>query len=311
MTTLINRHSRGVYVISATPFTETGALDLDSTDRMVDGYLAMGVDGMTILGIMGEAPKLTAEESVSFAARVLDRVNGRVPVIVGVSGAGLDMMAALTAAVMDAGAAGVMVAPPRGLSPEDRQRRYYAQVAAALGEGVPICLQDFPQTTSVQFSVETLLAITRDVPQVVMLKHEDYPGLAKLSDVRAGSETGDVPRISILSGNSGLFLPLELGRGADGAMTGFAYPEMMVDVVRAYAEGSPDRADDLFDAYLPLVRYDQQPGIGLAIRKEILRRRGLIASPTVRAPGPKLSSADHEELSRLMARLERRLAELG
>lgn len=311
MTELIHRTSSGVFVIAATPFTEDGALDLASTDRMVDFYLETGVTGMTILGIMGEAPKLSGEEARTFVQRVLSRVDGRVPVIVGVSGAGLDPMRALTAEVMEAGAAGVMVAPMHGLGPEDRLEGYFAQVCKALGPDVPICLQDYPQTTGARFSVESILRIARQNPQVVMLKHEDWPGLAKLSRVRAETGTPDQPRLSILTGNSALFLPQEMQRGADGAMTGFAYPEMMVQVVDLCLTGDHDRAEDIFDAYLPLVRYEQQLGLGLAIRKETLRRRGVIASARVRAPGPSMTQADHDDLTRLVKRLEKRLEELG
>ena len=311
MTDLVHRNSSGVFVIAATPFTEDGALDLASTDRMVDFYLETGVTGMTILGIMGEAPKLSGEESRSFVKRVLARIDGRVPVIVGVSGAGIDPMRALTAEVMAAGAAGVMVAPMQGMGPEDRIEGYFAQVCKALGPDVPVCLQDYPQTTGVRMSVDSILKIARDNPQVVMLKHEDWPGLTKLSRVRAETGTQDQPRLSILTGNSALFLPQEMQRGADGAMTGFAYPEMMVQVVDLSLKGAHDRAEDIFDAYLPLVRYEQQLGLGLAIRKETLRRRGVIATAKVRAPGPVMTKADHDELSRLVARLEKRLGELG
>ncbi len=311
MTDLIHRNSSGVFVIAATPFTEDGALDLASTDRMVDFYLETGVTGMTILGIMGEAPKLSGEESRSFVKRVLARIDGRVPVIVGVSGAGIDPMKALTAEVMEAGAAGVMVAPMQGMGPEDRIEGYFAQVCKALGPDVPVCLQDYPQTTGVRMSVDSILKIARDNPQVVMLKHEDWPGLTKLSRVRAETGTAEQPRLSILTGNSALFLPQEMQRGADGAMTGFAYPEMMVQVVDLSLKGDHDRAEDIFDAYLPLVRYEQQLGLGLAIRKETLRRRGVIATAKVRAPGPVMTKADHDELSRLVARLEKRLGELG
>ncbi|MCB2031083.1 MAG: dihydrodipicolinate synthase family protein, partial [Rhodoferax sp.] len=142
----------------------------------------------------------------------------------------------------------------------------------------------------------------------VMLKHEDCPGLAKLSALRAASERGDLPRPSILAGNGGgLFLPEELGRGADGAMTGFAYPEMMVDVCAAHAGGDVERAHDLFDAYLPLARYEQQAGIGLAVRKHLMVQRGAIASAMVRKPGPALSAADRADIERLVRRQERRL----
>ena len=307
----IHRTSDGVFIIAATPFAEDGALDLASTDRLIEHYLEAGVAGMTILGIMGEAPKLTAEESQSFARHVLDRVGGRVPVVVGVSGAGLDNMARLSHAVMAAGAAGVMVAPQPGLSTEVRLRGYFAQVCAALGPDVPVCVQDYPQTTGVHFSVETIVGLARDHAQIVMLKHEDWPGLNKLTRVRAETGTADVPRLSIVVGNAGLFLPQELQRGADGAMTGFAYPEMLVQVVARHKAGDVDGAEDLFDAYLPLVRYEQQLGLGLAIRKEILHRRGVLASARVRAPGPSMTPEDHAELSRLMARLERKLKEIG
>jgi 4-hydroxy-tetrahydrodipicolinate synthase len=215
----------------------------------------------------------------------------------------------LTGEVMTAGAAGVMVAPMAILNTDVKQKGYYAQVCKTLGGDVPICLQDYPQTTGVNFSVETLLDIFRANEQIVMLKHEDWPGLTKLSRIRA--ETGDgAGRVSILTGNSALFLPQEMQRGADGAMTGFAYPEMMVQVVARHLAGDVDGAEDLFDAYLPMVRYEQQLGLGLAIRKEVLQRRGVLASSKVRAPGPVLSALDKAELTRLPTRLEAKLAAL-
>jgi 4-hydroxy-tetrahydrodipicolinate synthase len=163
----------------------------------------------------------------------------------------------------------------------------------------------------VQMSPAVIQRIVKNSPSCVMLKHEDCPGLAKLSAIRAASQRGEVRRVSILAGNGGgLFLPEELARGADGAMTGFAYPEMMVGVCRAFAAGDTERAHDLFDAYLPLARYEQQQGIGLAVRKHLLAERGVIASAAVRKPGPKLSAADIADLARLVTRQSRRLAGL-
>lgn len=310
MSNLIHRNSDGVFIIAATPFDDSGDIDYDSTDRMVDFYLETGVSGMTILGIMGEAPKMAGDEAARFARHVLARVGGRVPVVVGVSAAGLDNMARLAATAMDAGAGGVMVAPQPGMITEAKLKSYMAQVCGALGD-TPICFQDYPQTTGVQVSVETILGLTVDHPQIVMLKHEDWPGLTKLSRVRAETGTGEVPRLSILTGNSALFLAQEMQRGADGAMTGFAYPEMLVQVVARHKAGDIDGAEDLFDAYLPVVRYEQQLGLGLAIRKEVLRRRGVIATSKLRAPGTTLTARDQEELTRLMARLDKRLKELN
>ena len=304
--------AKGVYLITVTPFTDAGALDLPSTDRMVDFCLEAGVTGLTVLGIMGEATKLTAEESRTYVKQVLARVAGRVPVVVGASAAGFAPMKELTQSVMDLGASGVMVAPPPTVKTDDQIVSYFDMVSETLGPDVPWVLQDHPVSTGVQMSASVILRIIKNSPTCVMLKHEDCPGLAKMSAYRAASDKGDAKRISILTGNGGgLFLPEELSRGADGAMTGFAYPEMMVDVVRAHAAGDVERAHDLFDAYLPLSRYEQQAGIGLAVRKHLLAQRGVIASAAIRKPGPKLSSADLADLDRLVKRQTRRLAEIG
>jgi 4-hydroxy-tetrahydrodipicolinate synthase len=144
-----------------------------------------------------------------------------------------------------------------------------------------------------------------------MLKHEDVPGLAKLTRVREGEKKPGRRRVSILVGNGGLYLPQELRRGADGAMTGFAWPEMLVEVCELFAAGKAEAAEDLFDIYLPLVRHEVQPAIGLALRKEVLFKRGAIRSPRQRAPGSSLTATDRAELEAMMARLERRLAAAG
>ena len=305
----LDESARGVFVIAATPFTANGAVDFESVDRMVDFYLEAGADGLTILGMMGEAPKLTAEESQAFVRRVLARVEGRVPIVVGVSAPGFAPMRELARAVMGEGAAAVMVAPPASLATDEQIVTYYRGVAEELGE-TPFVLQDYPLITKVQIAPSVILRIVEELPTCVMLKHEDWPGLAKISALRAASDKG-ARRISILCGNGGLFLPEEMGRGADGAMTGFAYPEMMVGVVRNHVEGTPERGRDLFDAYLPLARFEQQPGVGLAIRKYILAKRGVIATPTLRRPAPKLGTAEIAEIETLIARQEKRLAEIG
>ncbi len=304
----LDESAKGVYIISVTPFTDSGALDLDSTDRMVDFYMEKGVTGFTLLGMMGEAPKLTMAESRSFVQRVLKRLNGKVPVVVGASSPGFASMAELTKAVMDDGAAGVMIAPPGTLKTDDQIVAYYENAAEAIGTSTPFVLQDFPQSTNVHMTAGVIARIIKSLPSCVMLKHEDWPGLAKLSALRA---MADLRRVSILVGNGGVFLPEEMERGADGAMTGFAYPEMMIDVVRAYQQGKPDRARDIFDAYLPLARYEQQPGPGLAIRKYVLQKRGVIASAALRKPGPKLSALDIAETEKMIARQSKRLQEIG
>jgi 4-hydroxy-tetrahydrodipicolinate synthase len=308
---LLDESARGVYIISATPFADSGAIDFDSADRLVDFYLESGVHGITILGVLGEAPKLSSEESVTFIGRVLKRVAGNVPVIVGVSSAGNLNLKRLSEEAMTLGAAGVMVSPAAGLKTDEQVENYIAGVIKELGAQIPIVLQDYPQLTAVHMSAPLLNRLFANFPSLKMLKHEDVPGLRKLSQFRAAEARGDRRRVSVLVGNSGMFLPMELQRGADGAMTGVAYPEMLVGVCERFFAGDAVGAEDLYDAFLPIVRYENQSGIGLAIRKEILRRRGIIKTARLRTPGAVLDADDHKELDNLMARLERRAGSLN
>lgn len=306
---LLTEDAKGIFIISATPFADDGALDLDSTDTLIEFYIEKGVHGITILGMMGEAQKLTADESIVFVKRVLGRVRGRVPVVVGISNPGTDNLFALAWRAMDAGAAGVMVAPVIGLRTEDQVISYVAAVFARIGAEVPVCFQDYPQSTTVHVSVSTLNRLVDVHRQLVMVKHEDCPGLSKLSALRQGGNARR--RVSILIGNGALYLPQELRRGADGAMTGFAFPEMLVEVYERFARGDAEAAEDLFDIYLPLVRYEQQPAFGLAVRKEVLHRRGVIKSAALRTPGVRLNGDGHRELGDLLLRLERKLQASG
>ena len=304
---LLDESARGVFIIAATPFADDGTLDLDSLARLIEFYVGAGVHGLTMLGMMGEAPKLTFEESCLVVEHTVRCVAGDVPIVVGVSNPGLANVAQLTGIAMSAGAAGVMIAPPAGLATDEQIEGYLHQVCDTLGQGVPVVLQDYPQATGVHLSVSLLNRLVDDLPQIKVLKQEDCPGLGKLTRLRASAERDRRRRVSILVGNGALYYPLELARGADGAMTGFAFPEVLVEIYERFAAGRTEEAFDLYDAYLPLIRYEQQPGIGLAIRKEILHRRGVLASPKVRPPGARLDETDRAELEGLLARVKRRV----
>jgi 4-hydroxy-tetrahydrodipicolinate synthase len=311
MSQLLDASARGVYTICATPFTDSGDVDWPSVDSLVEFYLQCGVQGLTVLGMMGEAQKLSDEEAAALTRHVLRRVDGRVPVIVGVSNPGTANLVKLSNIAMEAGACGVMVAPLTGLKTERQIFAYFADVVVALGDNIPVVYQDYPQSTQASISAQVFLEIVDAHPSIVMFKHEDCPGLKKLTQIRRACDGAARRYISILVGNGGLYVPQELARGADGIMTGFAYPEMLVSVCALFAAGRSEEAEDLFDVYLPLVRHEQQPGFGLAVRKEILRRRGAIRSAAVRLPGPKLDAQDMVEIDRLLARLEARLREGG
>jgi 4-hydroxy-tetrahydrodipicolinate synthase len=303
--TVLDAKASGVYVIAVTPFHDDGRLDDASTDRMVEFYRECGVSGMTILGIMGEAPKLDTEEAIQFSRRVIRRCGG-LPVIVGVSAPGFAAMRALARSVMDAGAAGVMIAPPGTVRSDDQIVSYFAQAVEAIGRDTPFVVQDFPQASGVVMAPSAIRRIVEAQPSCVMLKAEDWPGLEKITAIRGLMQEGGMRPISILTGNGGVFLDFEMERGADGAMTGYGFPDMLVDVVQLQKAGERDRAHDLFDAHLPLMRYEQQPGIGLGVRKHVLKMRGAILSDAQRKPAVPLSPLARAEVGYLLARLARR-----
>jgi 4-hydroxy-tetrahydrodipicolinate synthase len=297
----LDSNAKGVYVIAPTPFHPDGRIDESSIDGMTDFFLKAGVTGMTVLGQLGEAPKMEHNESVGIVKRVIRRAG--VPIIVGVSAPGFAAMRALTQDVMAAGAAGVMIAPPNTLRTDDSIVQYYKQASEAIGADVPFVIQDYPLTFSVQMSPGVIRRIVTENPSCAVLKHEDWPGLEKISQLRAWEKDGSMREISILIGNNALFLDFEMERGADGANTGYCFPDMLVDVVRLSKAGRRDEAHDLFDAHLPLIRYEQQPGPGLAVRKYVMMRRGIIASDALRKPGAALTSAARAEVDYLLSRL--------
>lgn len=296
--------SKGVYAIATTPFLPDGSLDTPSVDRLTDFYQDSGCTGITILGIMGEAPKLEPSESRAIIRQVVGR--SRVPVIVGVSAPGFAAMRSLARDAMDMGAAGVMIAPTPALRTDEQIINYFGQAVEAVGDDVPWVLQDYPLTLNVVMSVSVVAKVISNHSSCLMLKHEDWPGLEKISRLRALQKAGDLRPFSILCGNGGMFLDFEPERGADGAMTGYGFPDMLTELIGLFAAGKRDEAHDLFDAHLPLIRYEQQLGIGLAVRKHVLKRRGVITSDAQRKPGLALSETARAEVDYLLQRLGRR-----
>jgi 4-hydroxy-tetrahydrodipicolinate synthase len=300
----LTNQAQGTFAIAPTPFYDDGRIDKTSLDRLTDFYAEAGCTGITVLGIMGEAPKLDQREAVEVATQVIRRAKD-LSIVVGVSAPGFAAMRSLTCAAMDAGAAGVMIAPPPSLRTDDQIATYFSQAVEAIGSAVPWVLQDYPLVLSVVMTPKVIRRIITDCPSCVMLKHEDWPGLDKISTLRGFQKDGSMRPISILTGNGALFLDFEMDRGAHGAMTGYAFPDMLVETVRLSKEGRRDEAHDLFDAHLPLIRYEQQPGIGLSVRKYVLLRRGVLSSDAQRKPGSSLSPVSKAEVEYLLARVAR------
>ena len=197
-----------------------------------------------------------------------------------------------------------MVAPIAGLKTDEQIYSYFEQVATRLA-GIPWVLQDYPAVTTVFMAPALIVKMIADFADIVMVKHEDWPGNNKITTLREAEARGG-RRVSILIGNGGAHYTQLLERGVDGAMTGFAYPDLLVRAHDLFKAGKRDAAEDLFDACLPLIMQEMQPGLGLAVRKYALLKRGAIKCDRVRAPGPKLNALDIAEIERLMARLEKR-----
>ena len=301
----------GVFPICPTPFLENGDLDIDTFDRLVDFYVECGVHGLIVLGIFGEAAMLTAEEGMIILRRTVARSAGRLPVILGTGNLTLRDLASLSLQAMEEGAFGLMVAPPRGVRTDEQIHTAVARQMKAIGPDVPVFFQDYPPFNDVVMSVPLILTLAREYPQIVSLKVEDNPVLGKITRIRQGLESWARPAPTLMVANSGIYGAPALRRGADGLATGFSYPEVLVGIDALAKQGDIEGATDLFDAHLPMICQELQPGLGLRVRKHVLWRRGLLRTPTVRQAVPRLDATDIEEIDWLIARGERRLADLG
>jgi 4-hydroxy-tetrahydrodipicolinate synthase len=287
----------GVFSVLPTPFSSTGDFDPDSLTRVIDLFVADGVNGFTALGVTSEVARLTDAERDRVLDAVLAHVNGRVPVVAGTTADGLRTCIEYTRRARAAGAAAVMISPPR--MPKlnsDAVARHFADVAAAVD--LPIIVQDYPPISGYAMEPALLARIAREVPAARTIKLEDPPTPFKTARILEQTRGLDV---AIFGGLGGVFLLEELMAGAAGAMTGFAFPAILVQIVTSFRGGRIDEAAALFYQKVPLMRFEFQEGIGMAIRKEVLKRRGAIASATIRAPGGNLDESTSKALDRVLA----------
>lgn len=288
----------GIYAILATPFADDGTIDFASLDRLVDFELDAGVHGLTILGILGEAHKLTEDERRRVVEAIVRRVRGRIPVVVGTSAPATDLAIRYSRQAQELGATALMIAPPTNLRALDAVREYYRRVHDATT--LPIVVQDEPVFSGVVMPAAFLAAITDALPRARAIKLEELPSPVKASQVLAAAKQP----VAMYGGMGGVYFYEELLRGAVGTMTGFAFPEVLVGVYAAFTAGDRAGARTLFYQYLPLIRYEGQPVIGLALRKEIFRRRGIIVSALIRHPGPTLDPGSRAELDEMLTALD-------
>ena len=287
----------GIFNILATPFNADYTLDKDSLKNLVRFQMDKGAHGLTILGVMGEAAKLTVDERQSVMDTVIETVNGAVPVVVGASHPQIETCIALSSAALAAGADGVMIAPPRMEDPSDEAIIGLYSAIAETVDG-PIVVQDFPPVNDVIMSPDLLAQIAETIPNAAYLKLEDPPLMQKIAAIRQRTD-----KFEIFGGLGGMFLLEELQRGASGTMTGFAFTEILVAVYDAFHAGCIVVAQALFDRYLPLIRYENQPLVNLTIRKALLQVRRAVANDTPRPPFHPIDSGTRQEISWLLQRV--------
>lgn len=285
-----------------TPFQGDGSLDVESLRRVVSLYVDAKVDGVTALGVTGEVARLTARERGIVLDLVMRQTDGRVPVIAGATADGRQLCIEYAREARSAGAAALMVSPPR--MPKLNSEAvlgHFAALASAID--MEIVVQDYPPVSGYTLEPALLARVAQEIPRARTIKLEDPPTPFKTARILAAARGVSV---SILGGLGGVYLIEELLAGAQGVMTGFAYPEMLIEVVRLFQAGETERAADAFYDYVPLMRFEFQQGIGVALRKEILRRRGAIADASIRPPGARLDTTTLAALDQMLAWLRRR-----
>ena len=287
----------GVFPILVTPFDEQGEADLDSFGRTIRFMREVGVDGVTILGVLGEANRMVDAEREALIEAAVAAAEGQLPIVVGTSHSGTAATSALSRSAETLGAQGVMVTPSREPVPnEERIFETFQQVAE--GTSLPIVVQDHPASTQVHMSVPLMLRLVSEIPNVACIKEEAVPTPPKITALLDGM--GD-RRVPILTGLGALYGFFDLRRGTHGFMTGFAFPEVLLALVSAAKEGRFERVYEIYQRFLPLIVFEQQPGV--AVRKEIFRLRGLIETGTVRHPGGGLDDRTGEQVREVLKRV--------
>lgn len=270
----------GVWGVVATPFDgDDLEVDVASLARLVEHYERIGAQGLTVLGVFGEAASLSRSERATVLATVRDAVS--LPIVVGVTSLGtrpaIDEVQEAQAVLGDRLAAAMV---QLNTSAPGMLAAHLTRIHRATGAG--IVAQNYPVASGVNIPLDDEIAALRATEGLAAIKEEAAPTALRIAQL---AERFTVP---VFGGLGGIGLVDELAAGAAGAMTGFSFPETLLRTIRAHAEGGFPAAREAILPHLPLINFEQQPGIGLAIRKFCLAERGLITSAAVRPPAPTL-----------------------
>ncbi|MFN8592807.1 MAG: dihydrodipicolinate synthase family protein [Thermomicrobiales bacterium] len=288
----------GVHIITATPFLPDESLDEASVATLVAACAAAGAEGMVILGVMGEADRLSDAERERVIDRFVAENAGRMQITVGVTAAGTHATRERARDAVRRGAQAVMVSPAFGMSAGPSLRDHFQRIGDGLA--APVVVQDHPPSSGVKMPIAFIAELAEVLPPGSSAKLEDPPTSLRMAELRSLTDA-----LSIYGGSGGVYLLPELDAGADGAMTGFALLPALVQIVRDFRGGNREAARATYERLLPLMLLESQPGLATGIRKEILRRNGALAHPTVRQPAPPLTPTTLAELDKLLDELSR------
>ncbi|MCC6943413.1 MAG: dihydrodipicolinate synthase family protein, partial [Thermomicrobiales bacterium] len=271
------------------------SLDLASLRSLLDFLFDRGADGALVLGVLGEADKMSDAERNEVLQTALDHAGDRLQISVGITHSSTLVTAERAREAERAGAVAVMVSPPPGSAAGPQLRDHFRRIADGLS--IPVIVQDHPASSGVKLPVDFIAGLFEFLPRHSVVKLEDPPTARKMAALRTAE-----PGFQIFGGLGGVSLYQELQAGSAGAMTGFALVDALVDIVSAFHAGDASRAYDAFQRALAMMVFEAQPGV--AVRKELLRRLGAIAHATVRQPAPALDAFSISMLDDLTSRLQ-------
>ncbi|WP_413725656.1 dihydrodipicolinate synthase family protein [Sodalis sp. RH16] len=283
---------KGNVPILATAFDNQGAVDLPAIGNLVRFLLEQGIDGLALFGNASEGYALTWQEKEAIFMSV-KAITGSLPLVVATGGAASPVAIEEIKRVQGWGADVTMINPPSVVKPGPEEiYRFYCDICQQCD--IDIMIQDAPQMTGVSFPVPTLVRLCEDFPQIRYIKVEQPPTTLKISQLKAA--IGD--RVGLFGGLNAGFLYEELARGVVGTMPACEFPEVINAILLAW-EHDKEAARALFYRYLPFLRYGVQPGLGVAVHKEILHRSGLFATAIVRSPAKRLDEITRLELQEI------------
>ena len=287
----------GVFPVLATPFHPDGSPDEEGLRAIARYVISAGADGVVFPGVASEFESLTPQERDTLSDIVASEARGRAAFVVGGSSPDPAVSEAVARRASGQGAAAIMVMAPKTITEQDAVIAFFARVAQAAG-AVPIMLQNAPPPAGSGLPVAVVAAVARAVPQIAYVKEEAMPSGARITQMLASAP----PTLrGVFGGAGGRYITDELARGAVGTMPACELAEIHVALMKAHARGDRAEVRHLFNRMLPLLNF--QAVFRMAMTKETLRRRGIIAHAGKRAAGPELDAGDQRELGELLAEM--------